>query len=181
MEPNNIDARPEERWHRTLDNLAREYRNFAARQSELQDRAGYGARGKHVLFGLPGPLIALTVSLITALWPSPESVYVIAPLSMVGGASTLIHNFFDLGGKAQRHWDFAARYDSVCARIDATLARDIDFRTPPDAAFAEWRTDIGHLNASAPQLPGNGCFRKFSGKEALPVPKPAGETLFEVV
>ena len=177
---NNIDIRPEEKWHESLDNLARKYRDHAATQSELQDRAAYGARMKHIIFGLPGPLISLSVAMISSLWTLEQNVYVIAPLSLVGGTATMIHNFFDLGGKAQQHWDYASRYGGVCSKIDAALARDPDFRTPPDASFAEWRTELDHLGATAPVLPGKGCCgcSKYDGKKALPAPTQEGETFY---
>ena len=170
---NNHDVRPEERWHESLENLAMSYREVAATNAEMQDRAGYGARMKHIIFGLPGPIISLSVAMISSLWVDTENVYLIAPLALVGGTSTLVHNFFDLGGKAERHWDYSARYSGFCSKVDATLARDIDFRTPPDACFAEWRSELGHLNSTAPQLPGKGCCgcSKYSGKKPLPAPE----------
>lgn len=179
---NNIDVRPEERWHDTLDNLAHDYRDAAATMSEQQDRAGYSARMKHIIFGLPAPIISVSVALVSTLWQSPDNMYVIAPLAMVGGLFSSVHSFFDMGGKAQQHWDYAARYGGVCSKIDATLARDIDFRNPPDASFAEWRTELGNLNSTSPQLPGKGCCgcSKYEGKKPLPAPTRKGPIHYEV-
>jgi hypothetical protein len=179
---NHIDSRPEERWHASLDNLAREYRDVAAATCEQQDRAGYGARMKHIIFALPAPVIGITVTCISALWDSTDSRYVIAPLSAIGALAGAVHTFFDLGGKAQRHWDYSAKYGGVCSKVDATLARDIDFRIPPDAFFAEVRTELGNLNATAPQLPGKGCCgcSKYETKKALPAPTRKGGFHYDV-
>jgi hypothetical protein len=179
---NNIDVRPEERWHASLDQLARNYRDVSASSSEEHDRSGYGARMKHIVFGLPGPVISLVVACVSALWVSPDAIYLIVPLSTLGGIFGAVHTFFDYGGKAQAHWTYAASYGGVCSKIDATLARDIDFRIPPDAFFAEIRTELGHLNATAPQLPGKGCCgcSKYDGKKPLPAPTQDGDMKYRV-
>jgi hypothetical protein len=179
---NNRDYRPEERWHATLDNLARSYRDAATISSELHDRAGYGARKKHIIFGLPGPLIGIVVTCIAALWQDLDNIYMIVPLSSLGAIFTAVHVFFDMGGKAEKFWSYSAQYGGVAAFVDATLARDIDFRTPPDAFFAEVRTRMGNLNGTAPQLPGNGCCgcSKYPGKVDLPKPTQAGSMRYDV-
>ena len=182
-DPNDhADARPEERWHASLDNLARRFRDSASVNSEKQDRAGYGARMKHIIFGLPAPLVAICVSTLAALWDSPDARFVVAPLSAAGGIFAAVHTFFDMGGKAQRHWEYSARYAGICSKIDATLARDIDFRIPPDAFFAEVRTELGNLNGSAPQLPGKGCCgcSKYDGAKPLPEPTQMGEFTYKM-
>lgn len=179
---NHHDIRPEERWHTTLDQLAREYRDVSAVASEQHDRAGYGARMKHIVFGLPAPVIGIVVAAVAALWISPDAVYFVVPLSSIGSIFAAVHTFFDYGGKAQSHWDYSARYGGVCSKIDATLARDVDFRTPPDAFFAEVRTELGHLNGTAPQLPGKGCCgcSKYESKKPLPAPTRDGAFHYEV-
>lgn len=172
----NVDHRPEERWHKSLDNLAREYRDNAAKMSELQDRAGYTARMKHIVFGLPSPLIAVFVTCLTGLWDSPDAKYIIAPVAAIGGIFSAVHTFFDLSGKAQKHWSYSALYGSLVAKIDATLARDIHFRIPPDAFFAEVRTEMTNLNSTAPQLSGKGCCgcTKYEHPTSLPAPTRSG-------
>lgn len=174
---NNRDARPEERWHESLENLAKSYRDSAAVQSELHDRAGYGARMKHLIFALPAPVIAVVITCISALWTSPDAVYLVAPLSALGGIFSVVHTVLNLGGKAERYWMYAALYGGIVATVDATLARDIDFRIPPDAFFAEVRTKMGELNGNAPQLPGKGCCgcSKYEGKPMLPAPTQKGD------
>ena len=177
-----IDARPEERWHGSLEQLARQYRDVSAVASEEHDRSGYGARQKHIIFGLPGPIISLVVATVAALWTDPDSIYLIAPLSTVGAIFGAVHTFFDYGGKARSHWDYAARYGGVCSKIDASLARDTAFRIPPDAFFAEVRTEIGHLNATAPTLPGKGCCgcSKYDAVKPLPAPTQTGSTQYKI-
>lgn len=179
---NNRDARAEERWHVSLDNLARNYRDVAATSSELHDRAGYGARKKHIIFGLPGPIMSIVVTCIAALWQDPDNVYVLVPLSSLAAIFTAVHVFFDMGGKAEKYWNYSAQYGGVAAFVDATLARDIDFRIPPDAFFAELRTRMGNLNGTAPPLPGKGTcgFSKYPGKVPLPVPTQKGDMYYEL-
>lgn len=154
---NNRDARPNERWHTSLDNLAKSYRDTAAVLSEKHDQAGYRARMKHLVFGLPGPIIAIVVSCVAALWNSRDSQYFIVPLSALGAIFSAVHTFMDMGGKAERYWRYAALYGGVVDTIDGTLASDIDFRRQADEFFSEVRTHLGHLNGTAPQLPGKGC------------------------
>lgn len=179
---NNRDARPEERWHSSLDNLARSYRDAAAKNSELHDRAGYGARKKHIIFGLPGPITAIVVSCIAALWQDTDNVYLIVPLSSLAAILTAVHVFFDMGGKAEKYWSYSAQYGGVVAFVDATLARDVDFRTPPDAFFAELRTRMGNLNGTAPQLPGKGTCgcSKYEGPVPLPEPTKKGSQFYQL-
>lgn len=170
---NNRDMRAEERWHASLELLAKRYRHEAVTMSELYDRAGYSARMKHLIFGMPPPVIALSITLVSTLWIDPNNVYLIAPLGAVAGISSAVHSFLDLGGKAQSYWSYAASYGKVVKQIDTTLARDIDFRTPPDAFFAEMTTEMTNLNGNAPQLPGKGCCgcTKYQGKPSLPEPE----------
>ena len=105
-----VDARPEERWHGSLEQLARQYRDVSAVASEEHDRSGYGARQKHIIFGLPGPLISLVVASVAALWQDPDSIYLIVPLSTLGAIFGAVHTFFDYGGKASSHWNYASQY-----------------------------------------------------------------------
>lgn len=179
---NNRDARPEERWHGSLDNLARSYRDTAANASELHDRAGYGARKKHIIFGLPGPIMSIVVASIAALWQHTDNRFVLVPLSSLAAIFTAVHVFFDMGGKAEKYWNYSAQYGGVVAFVDATLARDIDWRTPPDAFFAELRTRMGNLNGTAPQLPGKGTCgcSKYPGKVELPKPTQQGDMFYEM-
>lgn len=178
----NVDHRPEERWHRSLDNLAREFRDNAAKMSELQDRAGYTARMKHIVFGLPAPIIAVLVTCLAGLWDSPDAKYVVAPLSAIGGIFSAVHTFFDMSGKAQRHWSYSSLFGALVSKIDATLARDINFRIPPDAFFAEVRTEMTNLGGTAPQLGGKGCCgcTKYEHPPSLPPPTRTGSFHYEI-
>lgn len=178
---NHIDSRHEEAWHRSLDNLAKSYRDTCAVSSELQDRAGYSARMKHIVFGLPAPIIATVVTCISGLWDSTEAKYVVAPLSALGGIFAAVHTFFDMSAKAEKHWTHAARYNGLKNKIDATLSRDINFRIPPDAFFAEVRTELNNLDSSAPQLGGKGrcgC-SKYKTPPPLPPATQAGTFHYE--
>lgn len=178
---NNIDSRAEEAWHRSLDNLARSYRDTCAQNAELQDRAGYSARMKHIVFGLPAPVIATVVTCVTGLWDSTDAKYLIAPLSAVGGIFAAVHTFFDMSGKAEKHWSYAARYGGLRNKIDATLSRDINFRIPPDAFFAEVRTELTNLDSTAPQLGGKGVCgcKKYKTPPPLPAPTQSGAFHYE--
>lgn len=62
-----------------------------------------------------------------------------------------------MGGAAQKYWTYSANYGSVATSIDVQLSRNANFRRPADEFIAETRTRLGHLNANAPQLPGNRC------------------------
>lgn len=167
---NNRDARSEERWHDSLENLAKSYRDTAVVLSEKHDEAGYKARMKHIVFGLPGPIIAILVSVVAALWNSPDAQLLVVPLSALGAIFSAVHTFFDMGGRAERYWSYSALYGGIVSTVDATLARDIDFRRPPDEFFAEVRTQLGHLNGTAPQLPGKGCCgcTKYESGKSMP-------------
>lgn len=176
------DARPEEKWSLPFDNLAREYRDVAAVLSEEHDRAGYGARLKHIVFGLPGPVIGIVVSGAASLWRSPDAVYLVVPLSSLGAIMTAVHVFLDMAGRAQLHWTYSAKYAMVVSRIDTTLARHVNFRIPADAFFAEIRTEMNNLGEKAPQLPGKGCCgcKKYDSKKALPAPTRAGDIYYDL-
>lgn len=156
-ETNNRDHRAEERWHQSIDMLAREWRDSCAEQSKEHDKAGYGARMKHIIFGLPAPLTAIVTSTVAALWDSPDVKYAVVPLSGLAAIFSAIHVFMDMAGKAELHWNYAAQYGGVASKIGAQLSRDVDFRRPADEFMAETRMEVGNLNASAPQLPGTGC------------------------
>lgn len=168
----NHDSRPEEKWHLSLDQFARNFRDSASNASELHDRAGYGARKKHIIFGLPGPLIGIIVTCIAALWENDDSRYLLVPLSAIGSIFAAVHVFFDMGSKAEKHWNYSAQYNGVVSFVDATLARDVDFRIPPDAFFAELRARMGNLGATAPQLPGKGTCGCSKYDVPPPLPKP---------
>lgn len=154
---NNQDYRAEERWHQSIDTLAREWRDSCVEQSREHDKAGYGARMKHIIFGLPGPVTAIVTSTVAALWDSPDVKYAIVPLSGLAAVFSAVHVFLDMAGKAQLHWNYSAQYGGVANKIGAQLSRDVDFRRPADEFMAETRMEVGNLNASAPQLPGTGC------------------------
>lgn len=181
--PDNIDDRDEEAWHSSLDNLTRKYRDTAVVQSELQDRAGYTARMKHIIFGLPAPVIAVVVTCVSALWEDTDARYVIAPLSAVGGIFASVHTFFDMSGKAEQHWSYSALYSALTNKIDATLARDTKFRIPPDAFLAEVRTELTHLNSTAPHLGGQGTCgcKKYKSPPPLPTPTQSGDIHYAYV
>lgn len=169
---NNFDIRPEERWHGSLDQLARQYRDIAMTSCELHDRAGYGARMKHIIFGLPGPILSIITACIASLWNDVDNIYVIVPLSSLAAIFSSVHSFFDMSAKAQQHWNTSSKYGDIASAVDLQLGRDIDFRTPPDTFLVEIRTKLGNLHATAPQLPGKGfcgC-KKYAGKVELPKP-----------
>jgi hypothetical protein len=179
---NNRDARAEERWHASLVHLAQQYRDQAASASEKHDRAGYGARLKHLVLALPGPIINLVAASVAALWDAPEdNKYLIVPLVLVGAVFSTVHSVLNLGGKAEQYWRYAALYGGVVARVDKDLARDPDWRTPADAFFAEISSNMGNLNMSAPQLPGKGCCgcSKYESPQPLPAPSRMGEIDYE--
>lgn len=154
---NNRDHRAEERWHTSIDSLAREWRDSCMEQSKEHDKAGYGARLKHLVFGLPAPVTAIVTTAVAALWDSPDIKYAVVPLSSLAAIFSAVHVFLDMAGQAQLHWNYSAQYGGVASKIGAQLARDVDFRRPADEFMAETRVEIGNLNASAPQLPGTGC------------------------
>lgn len=154
---NNMDVRPEERWHESVDRLAREWADFCGKKHAAHEKAGYGARAKHVIFGLPMPIVTIIVSVVTPLWDSSDSKYFVAPATGLAGIFGAIHTFLNMGGVAQRHWDYAARFNAIKSKIDRELARDIDFRRPADEFMAETRVEIGNLEGTAPQLPGRCC------------------------
>lgn len=180
---NNFDARPEERWHTSLDQLARQYRDIAMKSSELHDRAGYGARMKHIIFGLPGPILSIITACIASLWTDVDNIYVIVPLSSLAAIFSSVHSFFDMSRKAERHWNYCAQYGDIAAAVDLQLGRDVDFRTPPDTFLMEIRTRLGNLHASAPQLPGKGICgcKKYAGKVPLPKPIQNASMIYENV
>lgn len=161
---NNMDYRGEERWHASIDALARQWRNVCEDMSLKHDKAGYGARMKHWIFGLPSPIATLVCSAVAALWESPDARFFIVPVTCLAAIFSVVHTFLDMGGKAQRHWDYSARYGGICSKIDVQLVRDVDFRRPADEFIAETRTEIGNLNSNAPQLPDSkGCCGRCFG------------------
>ncbi len=179
---NNRDIRPEERWHTTLANLAVKYRNQASELSEKMDRAGYGARKKHIIFGLTPVVVSVLVSCIAALWAHEDNRFVVVPLSGIGAIFSAVHTFFNMGGRAESFWRYAALYGSVVAMVDTEISRDPDYRMPPDAFFATLRSEMCHLNGTAPQLPGKGCCgcTKYPGKQPLPQPLEHGSATYAV-
>jgi hypothetical protein len=154
---NNRDHRAEEKWHASIDSLARDWQESCVEQCKEHDKAGYGARMKHIIFGLPGPLMAITTASVSALWESPDARYVIVPASALAGIFGAVHVFLNMAGKAQLHWGYSAQYGGIASKIGFQLARDVDFRRPADEFLAETRAEIGNLNGHAPQLPGTGC------------------------
>lgn len=178
---NNLDARPEERWHSSLDQLARQYRDVCTLSSELHDRASYGARMKHIIFGLPGPILSIVTASVASLWTSADNIYVIVPFSSVAAIFSAVHSFFDMSRKAERHCNYSAKYADVAAMVDLQLGRDIDFRTPPDMFLTEIRTKIANLQGTAPQLPGKGSCgcTKYNGNVPLPRPIQTGSMIYK--
>ena len=154
---NNRDHRAEEKWHESIDNLAREWRESCVEQCKEHDKAGYGARLKHIVFGLPGPVMAIVTASVSALWESPDARYFIVPASAIAGVFSATHVFLNMAGKAESHWNYSAQYGGIASKIGFQLARDVDFRRPADEFLAETRAEIGNLNGHAPQLPGTGC------------------------
>lgn len=161
---NNMDYRGEERWHASIDALARQWRNVCEDMALKHDKAGYGARVKHFVFGLPAPITALVTTAVVSLWDSEDSKYFVVPATCLAAILSTVHTFLDMGGRAQRHWDYSARYGGICSKIDVQLVRDVDFRRPADEFIAETRTEIGNLNSNAPQLPdGRYCCSRLFG------------------
>lgn len=154
-----VDRRAEERWHISIDALARRWSRACMVAAQNHQRAGYISRVRHIVFGLPAPVMALVTTAVSALWDNPEVRYFVVPATAIAAVLSVIHTSLDMGGRAQRHWDFAARYGSIASKIDSQLVRDVDFRRPADEFIAEVRTEIGNLNAYAPQPPNPGICR----------------------
>jgi hypothetical protein len=152
-----LDARGEERWHTSIEELAKEWRNNCDTLAVKHDSAGYKARMKHLIFGLPAPITSLVVTAVAGLWLSPNAKYFIVPASCVAAVFSVVHVQLNLAGKAQQYWDFSARFGSMASKIDHQLVRHEKFRRPADEFMAETRVELGNLQAYAPQLPGNGC------------------------
>lgn len=150
---NNRDARGEERWHSSIDALARRWKKSCVSAAKAHDAAGYKARSRHIIFGLPAPVTALATAAVSALWESEDARYFVVTSTTIAAVFSAVHTFLDMGGRAQRHWDFSARYGGIASKIDYQLVRDVDFRRPADEFLAETRQEIGALNANAPQLP----------------------------
>lgn len=147
------DHRPNEGWSPKLVSEARKLRDDCNQASGDHDQAGYGHRTRHIIFGLPGPLVAVLVGGIAGLWESEDARFLITPLSMFGGIMTAVHIFLNMAGRAERHWAYAAHYGGLASEIHHELQRDPRRRRESDEFFAEILTRIGHLNANAPQLP----------------------------
>lgn len=166
------DSRGEEAWHPALEEQALVTRAFALAQSVEHDKAGYRARKKHLIYGLPGPIIGVAVACVSSLWDQPESQYLVAPLAAVGAILTTIHTFMNMGGKAQQHWTYNALYRNVADEISALLSRQKQFREVPDAFMARVNTMLNHYKSTAPQLPGTGCCSLNPPEDAAPMPEP---------
>lgn len=151
------DTRGEEKWSEKLEVLASDWRDACTHNSKRHDLAGYKARMKHLILGLPAPIATIVTGAVSALWESPDARYFIVPVMGVTSILGLVHTYLNMGGKAQRHWDFAARYGGIVSKIDMQMVRGRKFRSPADAFMAETRVEVGNLNANAPQLPGRGC------------------------
>ncbi len=166
---NNRDKRGEERWHETIHTQVMQWAEECGLVAEKHDNAGYGAMFKHVVFGLPGPIATISLGVVAGLWDDPDSKFLILPVSGMAAISTAVHVFMNMGGRAQKHWDFAARYKSIKIDVNRELSRDIDFRRPADEFMMEISSNMNSLNASAPPLPGSGCCnRKPPVVETLP-------------
>jgi hypothetical protein len=103
------------------------------------------------------------------------------PMVCVGTICSVIHSTLGLAGRATSHEHYANLYAGIASHVDYSLARDPDWRTPADAFFAEVRTRMGNINASAPQLPGAGCCgctKYESDKIPLPPPTVSGGTQY---
>lgn len=169
---NNHDIRGEERWHASINSLVCDWRDQCVIQSRRHDIAGNKARTKHIVFGLPAPITSIVTACVAGLWVSPDAVFFILPATALATVFSVVHVFFDMGGKAEKHWGFSARYGGVASKIDLQLARDVDFRRPADEFMAETGTEINNLNANAPQLSGKGwcSCSKCYGKDGVPLP-----------
>lgn len=161
---NHRDYRGEERWHASIDALARRWRKACNENAKAHDKAGYKANYKHIIFGLPAPVASLVTSAVAALWDSEDSVYFIVPVTCLAAVFSLVHMMLNMAGRAQKHWDYSARYGGIASKIDIQLVRDVDFRRPADEFLAETRQEIGALNGNAPQLPDpKGCCGNMCG------------------
>jgi hypothetical protein len=154
---NNQDHRGEERWHESLHAKVMEWGASCAVFAKKHDEAGYKARFKHIVFGMPAPVTTIVTGAVAALWESPDARYFVVPAAAVAAIFSAVHVFLDMGARAQRHWDYAARYSEIAGCIELQLARDVDFRRPADEFMIEILTNIAHLGGSAPALPGVGC------------------------
>jgi hypothetical protein len=172
---NNHDHRAEERWHGSIDRLVRDWRAACLANSRIQDNAGYNARWKHIVFGMPAPIATLVTAAVAGLWQSEDARYFVVPLTCVAAVFSVVHTYLDMGGRAQQHWNFSARYGSVANRIDMQLCRDIDFRRPADEFVTEVMVEVGNLNTYALKPPPRGFWGCGEYDPLVVVPEPDEE------
>lgn len=159
----NRDFRGEERWHLALENLAKEWRDSCMENAHAHNKAGYWARRRHIILGIPAPVTSLVTAAVTGMWDDPNLKYFVIPATCLASIMAVFHTYLNLGGRAERHWAYAAWYESVAAKIDLQVHRDIDFRTPADVFLTETRMEMGSLGMHAPQLPGK-YYRELRGE-----------------
>ena len=143
---NNHDHRGEERWHESLHCKIMQWGELCEKLSKEHNDAGYSARLKHLVFGLPGPVTTIITGAIAGLWDDPNAKFIIVPLSALATVLGAVHVFMDMGAKAQRHWDYASRYKAISGTVDLQLSRDIDFRRPADEFMIKTLTEISNLD-----------------------------------
>jgi hypothetical protein len=175
--PAQAPARLEQPWTSLHQEHMQECRDRAEKMSREHNEAGYNARRKDRIFSIPPPILSLIVAAVAQLWDSPDNVYIVVILSLVGGVISVVGTTLNMAGKAERHWRFASHYTSTKSKIDDELVQAPEHRVPADKFMTEVRLIMDALQTYEPQLPGGGFFGCKRYKDESPLPPPTARSV----
>ena len=147
-------VRTEEPWGVPQETLIRSWRDACQDLAARHDRMGQFTKKKHHLFGLPAMLIPMVMAPMSSAF---QGEWFIGFVEMTGFMCTALASgmtqFFNFGAKAEKHFQFSARYADLVTDIDQELAKPRSYRQQVDTFSLRTKMMYDALNRGAPCLP----------------------------
>jgi hypothetical protein len=143
-------ARAELLWESREEDHVLRLQKIAAKKAELHSKKAATLRTRYKALGVPAAILPLIASTLHESKVGPPLVITIFLLlsAVLSGVTT----FLNLGGRAERHDSYAAKYDQVVLDSQTELSKPKRARVACDVYLERLRLTLGHLNDSAPPL-----------------------------
>lgn len=145
--------REEEPWKESHERLIVHWRHACNELAARHEAAGQRAKKMNSCFGLPAMIIPMLMAPVSTIPDDYGYLKYVEALAFVTScvAAGLVQ-FFDFAGKAQRHYNFSARYADLVTDIDQEMAKPRMYRQVVDTFSLRTKMTYDALNREAPSL-----------------------------
>ena len=143
----------EEPWNEHIERYLNDTMERAQKHVTLNEQAGYEFRRRRVRWGLPGVIIPIVLSPITAMVGADASQYLASVSLLLTGVFTGVSSFFNFEKRAGEHFMVALLYSIIVDDIKMELTKMRQFRMQADVFMVKINMLMNSAALQEPVIP----------------------------